>query len=180
MLGRCGARYERRNDQTPKASYSSSAQRSWFKESNGINGRGPSQGGKDAVYAGCELEPTQWSATGEEVLIGSFSIEFFFLFSLVLQFNFLASTNVCCPERELLVALGLSFYPLEQAPNIMIYAMSKSGGQQRAVSSKLRVLFTQAQGQTRAVAAKKFICPTSGSKLEVTSLCGLFLRGRSA
>jgi hypothetical protein len=26
------------------------------------------------------------------------------------------------------VALGLSFYPLEQAPNIMIYAMSKSGG----------------------------------------------------
>jgi hypothetical protein len=63
---------------------------------------------------------------------------------------------------------------------MVIYAMSKSGGQQRAVSSKLRVLFTQAQGQTRAVAAKKFICPTSGSKLEVTSLCGLFLRGRSA
>jgi len=30
-------------------------------------------------------------------------------------------------ERELLVVLGLSFYPLEQAPNIMIYAMSKSG-----------------------------------------------------
>jgi hypothetical protein len=101
--------------------------------------QGPAAGGKDAVYAGCELEPTQWSATGGEVLIGSFSIEFFFLFSLVLQLNFLASTNVCCPERELLVALGLSFYPLEQAPNIMIYPMSKSGGQQRAVSSKLRV-----------------------------------------
>ena len=28
-------------------------------------------------------------------------------------------------ERELLV-LGLSFYPLEQAPNTVIYAMSKS------------------------------------------------------
>jgi hypothetical protein len=56
-------------------------------------------------------------------------------------------------ERELLVVLGLSFYPLEQAPNSMIYAMSKSG-QQRAVSSELRVLLTQAWGQTRAVAAK--------------------------
>ena len=30
-------------------------------------------------------------------------------------------------ERELLSVLGLSFYPLEQAPNIVIYAMSKSG-----------------------------------------------------
>ena len=158
MLGRCGARYERRNDQTPKASYSSE-RATWLVQGEQRNKwQGPAAGGKDAVYAGCELEPTQWSATGGEVLIGSFSIEFFFLFSLVLQFNFLASTNVCCPERELLVALGLSFYPLEQAPNIMIYAMSKSGGQQRAVSSKLRVLFTQAQGQTRAVAAKKFIC----------------------
>ena len=31
-------------------------------------------------------------------------------------------------ERELcLMVLGLSFYPLEQAPNMVIYAMSKSG-----------------------------------------------------
>jgi hypothetical protein len=29
-------------------------------------------------------------------------------------------------ERELLLVLGLSFYPLEQAPNMVIYAMSKS------------------------------------------------------
>jgi hypothetical protein len=36
-------------------------------------------------------------------------------------------------ERELFGGLGLSFYPLEQAPNMVIYAMSKSGGQQRAV-----------------------------------------------
>ena len=63
VLGRCGARYEHRNDQTPKASYSSSAQRGWFKASNGINGRGPAAGGKDAVYAGCEIEPTERSAT---------------------------------------------------------------------------------------------------------------------
>jgi hypothetical protein len=38
------------------------------------------------------------------------------------------SDNVCCPKRELVVmVLGLSFYPLEQAPNRVIYAMSKRG-----------------------------------------------------
>ena len=26
--------------------------------------QGPAVGGKDAVYAGCELEPMEWSATG--------------------------------------------------------------------------------------------------------------------
>jgi hypothetical protein len=53
--------------------------------------------------------------------------------------------------------LGLSFYPLEQAPNMVIYAMSKSG---TATSGLILVagLFTQAPFQTRAVAAKKFIC----------------------
>ena len=33
------------------------------------NEEGPAVGGKDAVYAGCELEPMQWSAT-RAVLIG--------------------------------------------------------------------------------------------------------------
>ena len=33
--------------------------------------------------------------------------------------------NVCCPYAS--NVLGLSFYPLEQAPNMVIYAMSKSG-----------------------------------------------------
>src|ERR1700748_654921 len=49
----------------------------------------------------------------------------FFGVRLVLQFNLLALGNVCCPTRA--VVLGLSFYPLEQAPNMVIYAMSKSG-----------------------------------------------------
>ena len=31
------------------------------------------------------------------------------------------------PERELSFVLGLSFYPLEQAPNMVIYAISKLG-----------------------------------------------------
>jgi hypothetical protein len=48
-----------------------------------------------------------------------------FCFRLCSQFIFWLSRLLS--ERELLVVLGLSFYPLEQAPNIMIYAMSKSG-----------------------------------------------------
>ena len=51
----------------------------------------------------------------------------FFLFSPVLQFNLLALCNVCCPNASISLVLGLSFYPLEQAPNMVIYAMSKSG-----------------------------------------------------
>ncbi len=35
--------------------------------------------------------------------------------------------HVCCPNASFLWCSVLSFYPLEQAPNIMIYAMSKSG-----------------------------------------------------
>ena len=30
--------------------------------------QGPAGGGKDAVYAGCELEPMKWSATDVELL----------------------------------------------------------------------------------------------------------------
>jgi hypothetical protein len=89
---------------------------------------GPAAGGKDAVYAGCELEPTQWSATGGPCGSnrGSSSIGCFFLFSPVLQFNFLAFTSAV-RTRASCGGSVLSFYPLEQAPNIMIYAMSKSG-----------------------------------------------------
>jgi hypothetical protein len=77
--------------------------------------QGPAAGGKDAVYAGCELEPTQWSATdGVWVLIGSFSIEVFFLFSLFCSSIFRLPQRLLS-ERELLVVLGLSFYPLEQS-----------------------------------------------------------------
>jgi hypothetical protein len=72
------------------------------------------------------------------------------------------------------LVLGLSFYPLEQAPNMVIYAMSKSG-QQRAVSSKLRVCSTQAPLKTRAVAAKKFICGLAG--LNFRWLLSFFSKG---
>jgi Shikimate 5'-dehydrogenase C-terminal domain len=67
---------------------------------------GPAGGGKDAVYAGCELEPMEWSAIkAGDLLFSAFQLRFFspirfllpFLFSLVLQFNLLAFGNVCCP-----------------------------------------------------------------------------------
>ena len=119
--------------------------------------QGPAAGGKDAVYAGWELEPTQWSALGRVwfPIRGCLRLApcFCFRWSAV-QFFWLSRL---LSERELCVVLGLSFYPLEQAPNIMTYAMSKSG---TATSGLIYVagLFTQAHGQTRAVAAKKFIC----------------------
>ena len=92
--------------------------------------QGPAVGGKDAVYAGCELEPMEWSAIGVGVALVSFLwIGFFLLFSptpcsAVQSFGF---PQRLLSERELLLVLGLSFYPLEQAPNMVIYAMSKSG-----------------------------------------------------
>jgi len=44
--------------------------------------QGPAVGGKDAVYAGCELEPMEWSAIGVGVALVSFLwIGFFLLFS---------------------------------------------------------------------------------------------------
>jgi hypothetical protein len=39
--------------------------------------QGPAVGGKDAVYAGCELEPTQWSAAAMGFARVSFSGWFF-------------------------------------------------------------------------------------------------------
>ena len=92
--------------------------------------QGPAGGGKDAVYAGCEIEPTERSATeaGSAFQLGVL-LRFFppFLFSPVLQFNLLALSTSAVRTRAISLVLGLSFYPLEQAPNMVIYAMSKSG-----------------------------------------------------
>jgi hypothetical protein len=92
--------------------------------------QGPAGGGKDAVYAGCELEPTEWSATEapSAFWLGFFRLaSSFFCFHPVLQFNFLALSTSAVRTRAMSLVLGLSFYPLEQAPNMVIYAMSKSG-----------------------------------------------------
>ena len=62
-------------------------------------------------------------------LVGFSCLAFSFLFSppLVLQVQSFGFPQRLLSERELLLVLGLSFYPLEQAPNMVIYAMSKSG-----------------------------------------------------
>jgi hypothetical protein len=90
--------------------------------------QGPAAGGKDAVYAGCELEPITLRATGscdprlKVFLVYSSPV---FACSAVQSFGF---PQRLLSERELcLMVLGLSFYPLEQAPNMVIYAMSKLG-----------------------------------------------------
>ena len=109
--------------------------------------QGPAGGGKDAVYAGCEIEPTQWSATETGIRFsakGFSPIRFlFFLFSPVLQFNLLALSTSAVRTRALWW-LGLSLYPLEQAPNMVIYAMSKSRDSNERSNLSLRVLFAQA------------------------------------
>ena len=60
------------------------------------------------------------------VFLGSVGVPLWsFVLWPVRQFNLLASTTSAVRTRASLV-LGLSFYPLEQAPNMVIYAMSKS------------------------------------------------------
>ena len=59
---------------------------------------------------------------GSSPILSSFSV-----FAFVLQFNLLALSTSAVRTRAISLVLGLSFYPLEQAPNMVIYAMSKSG-----------------------------------------------------
>jgi hypothetical protein len=59
------------------------------------------------------------------VFLGSVGVPLWsFVLWPVRQFNLLASTTSAVRTRASLV-LGLSFYPLEQAPNPVVYAMSK-------------------------------------------------------
>jgi hypothetical protein len=62
--------------------------------------QGPAAGGKDAVYAGCELEPTQWSAPGAGgsawLFLGSVGFLFCLLAAAAVQSS--GFHNVCCPN----------------------------------------------------------------------------------
>jgi hypothetical protein len=78
------------------------------------------------------LNQREWRATeaGSAFLRRGFSsgsLSSFFCFHAVLQFNLLALSTSAVRTRAISLVLGLSFYPLEQAPNMVIYAMSKSG-----------------------------------------------------
>ena len=128
--------------------------------------QGPAGGGKDAVYAGCEIEPTEWSATkrGSAFQLGGFSpIRFLlFLFWPVLQFNLLALSTSAVRTRAISLVLGLSFYPLEQASKHGDLCNEQIRDSNERSNLSLRVLFAQAPFQTRSVAAKKFICGLAG------------------
>jgi len=64
-----GARNERRRQSSAKVSVTFlSAGRNRLKGRNGINGRGP-PGGKDAVYAGSDLEPIAPRAPGRAITL---------------------------------------------------------------------------------------------------------------
>ena len=136
--------------------------------------QGPAGGGKDAVYAGCEIEPTQWSADRSAVrfsakvflrFASSFSV---FAFSAVQSFGPL---NVCCPNASDL--FGARFKLLSAG------AGSKHGDlcneQIRDSNERFNLncggsRTTQAQGQTRAVAAKKFICGILAGRVQISVL----------
>ena len=128
--------------------------------------QGPAGGGKDAVYAGCEIEPTEWSATkrGSAFQLGLFS-------DSLPPFSVLASSavqsfgplNVCCPNASDL--FGARFKLLSAGvgskPGDLCNEQIRDSNERSNLS--LRVLFAQAPLKTRAVAAKKFFCGRSGA-----------------
>ena len=100
-------RKRRRNDQAPKSVTLLSAQRSWFKANNGINGRGPPEAGRMPFMPAVRLN----QRSGALPKPGSaFQLRFFsdslppfsvFACSAVQSFGPL---NVCCPNASSLVA----------------------------------------------------------------------------
>jgi hypothetical protein len=103
-LDLCGARpSERRNDQATKDSDCLSARNVIGSSEQRNKWQGPARGGKDAVYAGYELEPMEWSATDVRVALVGFSrLAFSFLFAPppVLQVQSFGFHNVCCPNAS--------------------------------------------------------------------------------
>jgi hypothetical protein len=101
---------------------------------------------------------------GSAFQLGGFSpIRFLlFLFWPVLQFNLLALSTSAVRTRAISLVLGLSFYPLEQASkhgdlcNEQIRDSNERSNLSCGFCSPKRLL------QTRAVAAKKFICGLAG------------------
>jgi hypothetical protein len=90
-----------------KVSHSLSAQRSWFKANNGINGRGPPEAGRMPFMPAVRLNQREWSATERDPL---FYVEVFLpvrfppfsVFTLFAVQSF-GPLNVCCPNASDLV-----------------------------------------------------------------------------
>jgi hypothetical protein len=99
--------------------------------------QGPAGGGKDAVYAGCELEPTQWSATtarGSACSLGVCPIRFLlFLFSPVLQFNLLALSTSAVRTRAMSLVARFKLLSAGAGSKHGDLCNEQIRGQQRAV-----------------------------------------------
>ena len=121
--------------------------------------QGPAEGGKDAVYAGCEIEPTEWSATRSEIRflarLFSDSLPPFSVFACSAVQSF-GPLNVCCPLREQCARFKLLSAGAGSKHGDLCNEQIRDSNERSNLS--LRVLFAQAPFQTRSVAAKKFIC----------------------
>jgi hypothetical protein len=87
-----------------KVSHSLSAQRSWFKANNGINGRGPPEAGRMPFMPAVRLNQREWSATERDPLFlrrgfSSGSLSSFFCFHAVRSSIFWPSQRLLS-ERE--------------------------------------------------------------------------------
>src|SRR5260370_27225822 len=131
--------------------------------------QGPAGGGKDAVYAGCEIEPTEWSATEapSAFWLGFFPARFLlFLFSPCSAVQFFGPLNVCCPNAS--DVFGARFKLLSAG------AGSKHGdlcNEQIRDSNErsnlsLRVLFAQAPLPDARRCCQKIHLRTSGFKFQ--------------
>ena len=106
-------------------------------------------------------------------LVGFSCLAFSFLFSPppVLQVQSFGFPQRLLSERELLLVLGLSFYPLEQASKHGDLCNEQiSDSNERFNLNRGGSMTTQAQGQTRAVAAKKFICGILAGRVQISVL----------
>jgi len=119
------------------------------------------QRGKDAVYAGCKLEPLTNARSGgcfigEGFSLGGFWVAPFFFSLPTFEFALFGLEPTFAVRNASI--LGIARFKLLSVGRVASehgdLCNEHTKGQQRAVSSTFRVL-TQAQYQTRAVAAKE-------------------------
>ena len=160
-----------RNDQTPKSVTLLSAQGSWFKANNGINGRGPPEAGRMPFMPAVSLN--QWSGALPtwSCFNRFFLLSFFFsVFAAACSAGsiFWLSTTSAVRTRA---SVGARFKLLS------VGAGSKHGdlcneqisdSNERFNLNRGGSMTTQAQGQTRAVAAKKVhLRNPSGGEMQI-------------
>ncbi|MDQ1407844.1 MAG: hypothetical protein QOG55_3473 [Acidobacteriaceae bacterium] len=98
VLDHCGGVYAA-NNQTPKSVTLLSAQRSWFKSNNGINGRGPPEAGRMPFMPAVRLNQRSGGATRSEI---RFSAMAFLRFASSFSCLRLFCSSIFWPSQRLL------------------------------------------------------------------------------